>query len=157
MSQGCLSSNCTHFRSASLGMVDHSSNAYSSKNSVSNKSSLCTEYGTIQQNVLNKNRKNDEHTRCLGCCSSSSSLPNVCDSDNSSSDVNSVNGSCCLSTTKCTLPWANKIEPTKSNDSCKLCNQKLKHFNLLTPDVNDSRSIVVWGGCVSHCVNSLIN
>lgn len=51
--------------------------------------------------------------------SNSSSLPNVCDSDNSSSDVTSVNGSCCLNTTKCSLPWTNKTDNPKSIEICK--------------------------------------
>lgn len=46
----------------------------------------------------------------------------MCDSD-SSSDVNSVNGSCCLNATKCTFPWnsplANKMEKQKPNELCE--------------------------------------
>lgn len=47
----------------------------------------------------------------------------VCDTD-SSSDVNSVNGSCCLNATKCSLPWNRRLvhmteKQRKPNESCK--------------------------------------
>lgn len=85
-------------------MAEHISKAYSSKNSTSN------EHDTETLNT-NGFRKIGENTNSSVC---SSSMPNVCDSDNS--DVNSVNGSCCLNTTKCSLPWINKMDNPKSID-----------------------------------------
>lgn len=109
LSQGCLSSNCTHFRSSSLSTAEHMSKAYSSRNSTSNTQSQSIEHDieTSHTNGLTKN------TEC------SSSLPNVCDSDTSQSDVTSVNGSCCLNTTKCSLPWINKTDNARTIDLCK--------------------------------------
>lgn len=45
---------------------------------------------------------------------------NNCDSDNSSSDVTSVNGSCCINTTKIPLPWIGKADQMKSSNQGKL-------------------------------------
>lgn len=56
--------------------------------------------------------------------SSDSSIENsptvLCNSD---SDVNSVNSTCCLNATKCSLPWTSpflsKMEKQKPNKSCE--------------------------------------
>lgn len=69
--------------------------------------------------------KTDANTNSSVC---SSSMPNVCDSDNSLSDVTSVNGSCCLNPTKCSLPWINKAENSRSTDLCKFMKAKLNHL-----------------------------
>lgn len=114
LSQGCLSSNCTHFRSSSLSTAENiSKTAYSSKNSTSNINSMGSEHDT-EPPIINGFRSFSENANSSVC---SSSMPNVCDSDNS--DVTSVSGSCCLNTTKCSLPWMNKVDTPRSNDSCK--------------------------------------
>lgn len=116
LSQGCVPSNCTHFRSSSLGTVEHF-NTYSSKNSMSNRPiSRNTENDTEMQNVRDHNRKNAEQKPFPV---NASSMPNVSDSDNSLSDATSLNSSCCLNTTKCSLPWSNKIDASRSIDSCE--------------------------------------
>lgn len=115
LSQGCFSTRCTHFRSSSLSMAEHiSNNNYSSINSPANMQLMSSEHDTIPRSI-NGNRQNAENISEI--CSSS--MPNVCDSDNSLSDVTSVNGSCCLNTTKCTLPWTNKADNVRSMDLCK--------------------------------------
>lgn len=113
LSQGCLTSNCTHFRSSSLSMAENGTKTNSSRNSASNIHSMSSEYDTAALNVLDYRRAIEN--RNIPACS----LPNVCDSDNSLSDVTSVNGSCCLNTTKCSLPWTNKVDSARSNDLCK--------------------------------------
>lgn len=107
LSQGCLMSNCTHTRSSSLSTAEHITKTYSSRNSALKTHSPNIEHdnGTRNSNGL---RINPEY---------STSMPNVCDSD-SLSDVNSVNGSCCLNT-KCSLPWTSKVENTRTIDLCK--------------------------------------
>lgn len=104
LSQGCLSSNCTHTRSSSLSTAEYVSKTNSSKKSASNTHTPSIEHDMSHTNGLTKN------TEC------SSSMPNVCDSDTSLSDVN---GSCCLNTTKCSLPWINKTDSTRTIDLCK--------------------------------------
>lgn len=78
--------------------------------------SRSAEYDTESQHVHDQNRKNAENKHVPV---NASSMPNVCDSDTSLSDVTSVNGSCCLNTTKCALPWANKTDQSRSMESCK--------------------------------------
>lgn len=113
LSQGCFSTKCTHFRSSSLSMAEQiSNNNHSLRKSTSN---MSNERDTEPKNI-NGFRKDAENTSAI--CSSS--MPNVCDSDNSLSDVTSVNGSCCLKTTKCSLPWTNKADNARSVDLCKL-------------------------------------
>lgn len=88
-----------------------SNNNHSLRNSTSN---MSNERDTEPSNI-NGFRRDTENTSAI--CSSS--MPNVCDSDNSLSDVTSVNGSCCLNTTKCSLPWTNKSDNARSVDLCK--------------------------------------
>lgn len=114
LSQGCFSSNCTHFRSSSLSMAENISKSHSSRNSTSNMHTMSSEHDT-EPTATNDGRTNFEQSHSAY----SSSMPNVCDSDNSSSDVTSLNG-CCLNTTKCSLPWINKINDARSVDLCKL-------------------------------------
>lgn len=138
LSQGCLPSKCTHFRSASLGTVEYSETYPSSENSMSNRiHSRSVEYDTESQHVDDENRKNADNLRVPV---NATSMPNVCDSDTSLSDVTSVNGSCCLNTTKCALPWSNKTDQSRSNDSCKWT------YIQLLPKISSDRMLV--SGCV---------
>lgn len=52
---------------------------------------------------------------------------NRCDSDNSLSDVTSINGSCCINATKIPLPWIGKMDHGKM--MCK-SNKKKFFFSL---------------------------
>lgn len=115
LSQGCVPSNRTHCRSSSLGTVDHLKRE-SSTNFMSIKPhSRNAEYDKDSQ-IIRNHKKNVTNKNVPV---NSTSMPNVCDSDTSSSDVTSVNGSCCLNTTKCSLPWSNKIEQCCSSDASK--------------------------------------
>ncbi|XP_031626312.1 uncharacterized protein LOC116342734 [Contarinia nasturtii] len=106
---GCLPSNCTHFRSSSLSTVDPISGTFS-PSTLNAHSTMRSEHDQQPGNVNGLQKYIDNSSI------SSTSMPNVCDSDNSLSDVTSVNGSCCLNTTKCSLPWINKVDYPRPSD-----------------------------------------
>lgn len=108
LSKGCIPSKCSHSRSPSLGTIEHSLNM------AANTRPISSDYVDAWPN-----KPDPKHKNKVG--NSHNSIPTfsapICDSDNSSSDVTSVNGSCCLKT-KCSLPWTNKTDQQKPDDSC---------------------------------------
>lgn len=85
-------------------------------------STLCLHSRSTSLATSDANRSSSEHHHPLYTNDNGSNLVNgnsddrtniKCDSDNSSSDVPSVNGSCCLNASKIPLPWLGKTDNEK--------------------------------------------
>lgn len=113
LSHECIPSKCEHLpkcNDVNLSTISLPANKRPTSNSHDSK----------WPNKIDNTCKNDDKSLHQRVQVSSTVL---CDTD-SSSDVNSVNGSCCLNAKKCSLPWnrplANRMEKQqKINVSCE--------------------------------------
>lgn len=114
LSHGCILSRCAH---SPLCKIVHSSKS----SSPANMRSPTNSYDSNRSNKIGYNTCKSIDKSSYQCIQASSSI--LYDTD-SSSDVNSANGSCCTNATKCSLPWnrsvAKKMEKQrKPNESCE--------------------------------------
>lgn len=63
------------------------------------------------------------------------------DSDNSSSDVTSVNGSCCINATKISLPWIGKLDHGKLMGKLNKHYSSFEHFE---NSKNRKKNFILW-------------
>lgn len=115
LSQECIASNSSRCSSHAA----QSPNSCASKSVANNNDNKCSsKNGSVCQ-------MDDKHSH--QCVQTSAVL--LCDTD---SDVNSVNGSCCLNATKCPLPWNRRLANTTDKQR-KPTNESCKRPNYLTP------------------------